>query len=143
MNSVNLYLGTKSLHIVAIISWMAGVLYYYRLLIYHCEHRDDSKISQLLSKMERRLYQYITVPAMSVAVISGICLIVITPDWMRQKWLHWKLLMVLFLIVSTFYGGSFLKGLPAGITSRKLRVLNEVPTLLMVIIVTLVVFKFS
>jgi putative membrane protein len=140
------YLFWKWLHIVAVISWMAGILYLYRLLIYHCERgRTDRTIHELLSLMEMRLYRYITIPAMWVAVIAGLTMIAIAPALGQTGWFAGKLVMVFLLIGTTLYGGFLHRKAandPANLPgSSKLRFLNEVPTLLMLAIVALVVFK--
>ena len=141
-----MYLWMKWLHIVAVIAWMAGILYLYRLLIYHRERGVTSReIHDLLCIMERRLYRYITVPAMVVAAIAGLTMIWLTPSLMSGGWLSAKLAFVVLLVLSTVAAGNISKRaaidpqtLPA---SRSLRIANEVPTLLMMVIVGLVVFK--
>jgi putative membrane protein len=141
-----MYLWMKWLHIIAVISWMAGILYLYRLLIYHRERGVGARdIHELLSLMEYRLYRYITVPAMWVAAVAGFAMIGLNPELLQGKWLHVKLAAVAFLIVSTVVAGKISaraaadpSSLPA---SRTLRIANEVPTVLMMVIVGLVVFK--
>lgn len=141
-----MYLWMKWLHIVAVIAWMAGILYLYRLLIYHRERGVTSReIHDLLCVMERRLYRYITVPAMVVAAIAGLTMMGLNPALLAGNWLTVKLALVALLIVSTVAAGGISKRaavdpatLPA---SRSLRIANEVPTLLMMFIVGMVVFK--
>lgn len=141
-----MYLWMKWLHIISVISWMAGILYLYRLLIYHRERGVESKdIHDLLSLMEYRLYKYITVPAMTVATIAGFWMIWLNPSLFEGTWLTLKLLFVGFLILSTVVAGKITKNaavdprtLP---TSKTLRFANEVPTILMMLIVGMVVFK--
>ncbi|NDE16254.1 TIGR00701 family protein [bacterium] len=140
------YLFWKWLHIVAVIAWMAGILYLYRLLIYHSERgQAEPSTHQLLSLMEMRLYRYITVPAMLVAVSAGLTMVAIAPGLARTGWFGTKFALVMFLILVTLYAGKLHRDgatdpgkLPA---SRTLRILNEVPTFLMLLIVGLVVFK--
>ncbi len=138
------YLTLKWLHIVAVISWMAGILYLYRLLIYLVENIDNPDNQKLLQIMANRLYRYITMPAMGITWIAGFGIVIASPG-VIAGWFHVKFLMVLFLTFSTIYSKRILgrierreTNLP---TSKKLRVLNEVPTLLMFIIVGLVIFK--
>jgi len=134
------------LHIVSIISWMAGVLYLYRLLINHRERGTQSKDNhELLIGMESRLYRYITMPAMGVAIIAGTVMIFLNPDLMKMGWLHVKLTAVFLLIGATVYCKPLMRraakdpaALPPG---RTLRILNEVPTIFMLIIVWMVVYK--
>lgn len=141
-----MYLWMKWLHIIAVISWMAGILYLFRLLIYHKERGVEvSSIHELLSLMEFRLYRYITVPAMLVAVCAGLIMISLSPVMLVSGWLKWKLAFVLLLVVVTMKAGSLVRLgardpslLPSG---RDLRIANEIPTVLMMVIVGLVVFQ--
>ncbi len=141
-----MYLWMKWLHIVAVISWMAGILYLYRLFIYHREKGVDSReIHDLLCVMEWRLYRYITVPAMIVAAIAGGLMIWMMPEMLNTGWLQAKLVFVGLLIGSTYAAGGIMKRAavdPKTLPSSKaLRFANEVPTLLMCLIVGMVVFK--
>lgn len=146
VNLADTYLFWKWLHIVAVISWMAGILYLYRLLIYHSElGRSQPSIHELLSLMERRLYRYITVPAMTVAVAAGLFMVGLAPQIGQTGWFGAKFILVLILILATLYAGKLHQAgsldpgrLPR---SKALRYLNEVPTILMLAIVALVVFK--
>jgi putative membrane protein len=125
---------------------MAGILYLYRLLIYHRERGVVNKdIHELLRIMEVRLYRYITLPAMLISAAAGLWMIILQPDLLQGRWLGMKLMFVVCLMVSTLYAGGLVRRassqpqtLP---TSRYLRFANEVPTLLMLVIVGLVVFK--
>ncbi len=140
------YLILKSVHLVAIISWMAGILYLFRLFVNHAEKGlVDENIHRLLCSMEEKLYRFITVPAMSCAWMAAIAMIVLVPGLLGGRWLHFKLLFVILLSAFTIYGGQLLRRfknrhpqLPSG---KTLRILNEVPTLLMIVIVLLVVFR--
>lgn len=124
---------------------MAGILYLFRLLVYLAERGSEPKVHELLSLMARRLYRYITLPAMVVSFVAGIGMIVSLPSLMTQGWLHAKLALLVVLASTTFYAG-VLTGrferkdvrVPSG---KALRFLNEVPTLLMMIIVGLAVFR--
>lgn len=125
---------------------MAGVLYFFRLFVYHLEfgQRNES-IHDLLSMMERRLYRYITVPAMVVAVLAGIFMVYFNPGLLSQGWFHLKLLFAILLIGVTLYGQVLLRRFHLKqfqiFSSRHLRILNEVPTLLMILIVFLVIMR--
>jgi len=134
-----------ALHVIAIISWMAGILYLYRLLIYATERRAEHvKIEDLLQTMAYRLWKYITIPAMLIAWIAGITMLILNTGLFTQLWMQIKLASILLLTASTLYAGYlvhlFLKGkiLPK---SKTLRYLNEVPTLLMVVIVIMVIVR--
>lgn len=141
-----LYLWLKWLHIIAVISWMAGILYLYRILINHRERGlVNLEVHELLSLMERRLYRIITFPAMCVAIVAGLGMILSAPEMIRMGWLHVKLTAVVFLIGMTLWAGRLSQmaaidphTLPQ---SKTLRIANEVPALLMMIIVGMVVFK--
>ena len=140
------YLFLKWLHIIAIICWMAGILYLYRLLINHRMAGSSQKdVDVLLQGMERRLYVYITLPAMKVAVIGGLGMVALNHEIAKSTWFILKFLSVLILIASTIYAGILVKKARTDVaqipSSKVLRYLNEVPTLLMLIIVALVVFK--
>src|SRR5262249_13528341 len=123
---------------------MAGVLYLYRLLVYHAEE-DVAVVKERLQTMQRRLWRAITLPAMIVAVCAGLGMLALDPRYyLRAHWLHAKLAVVLALIYATAHAGRVVarmaRGEPVG-PGRRYRVLNEVPTLLMLLIVFLVVFK--
>lgn len=141
-----MYLWAKWLHINAVISWMCGVLYLYRLLINHREKGLASPdIHSLLTLMEYRLYRYITKPAMIVSIVAGTWMIVLMPEMLQTGWLRVKLACVVLLIGATLHGGKLTRvaakdpiQLP---TSKALRWANEFPTILMLIIVGMVVFK--
>lgn len=145
MNVQTAYSFALWLHIAAIISWMAGILYLYRLLIYHTEHRQHQDISALLEIMEGRLYRYITMPAMGVSYLAGFTMLALQPAWLSGGWLHIKLLSVAGLTVSTVYAGRIMRRFANEadyqLSSRTLRILNEVPTVFMLVIIWMVVFK--
>lgn len=134
-----------ALHVVAIISWMAGILYLYRLLIYATERRKEhASIENLLQIMSRRLYKAITVPAMIVSWIAGLTMLKFNSGLWSMTWMQLKIISVLLLTVSTLYAGYLVKALQKGHDLPKgktLRFMNEVPTLLMVIIVIMVIVR--
>ena len=140
-----MYLFAKWIHIVAIISWMAGILYLYRLFIYHVEYGvNNPEIEKLLTLMEKRLYQYITLPAMVVAWIAGLSMVILNTFFIHQQWFIVKFVSIIFLTLSTLYAGKIRASLlrkEINHSSKTLRFLNEVPTILMVIIVAMVVFR--
>ena len=140
------YLWLKWLHILAIISWMAGLLYLYRIFINIVDHASKSRDTyDVLVGMARRLFKYITVPACIVALITGFGMIGINHALAQSGWFMVKFVAVLGMLHFTAKGGVLVKRfanradqLP---TSRKLRILNEMPTLLLIIIVLMVIFK--
>ena len=134
-----------SLHLIAVISWMAGILYLYRLIVYHVEESEEI-VRTRFRVMERKLYRFITRPAMVVAAIAGLSMILLDPGYyLRQGWLWSKLVLVAALIGATLFAGRTVTRLAvAGAdvgSGKRFRMLNEVPTLLMILIVLLVVLK--
>ena len=139
------YLWFKWLHIVAVISWMAGILYLYRLLVYLAERGANADIKALLVLMARRLYKVITLPAMILAYVGGLAMVGLVPTIGHERWFMVKFVLVLlmthFTVKAGLLIGRFATDAPNLPHSKRLRWLNEVPTILMLIIVYLVVFK--
>ena len=142
-----LYPWMKTLHIIAAMSWMAGLLYLPRLMVYHTENAViDGEMDATFQVMEHRLYQYIMTPAMVATWLFGI-LLSLTPyviDW-QQIWPWVKLLSIILLTGFHHWLGARSKDFVLGknrISGRQFRLLNEVPTILMIIIVTSVVVKY-
>ncbi|CBS88204.1 protoporphyrinogen oxidase HemJ [Azospirillum lipoferum] len=139
-----LYEWIKALHVISIIAWMAGLLYLPRLFVYHCEVPAGSDTSERFKVMERRLLRAIMNPAMISAYVFGIAMIVLTPEWMKQGWLHAKLLFVLLLTVSHMMMAKWRREFAEDRNTRPqrfYRIANEVPTLLMIGIVIFVIVK--
>lgn len=139
-----LYDWIKALHVISVIAWMAGLLYLPRLYVYHCETATGSDSSERFKVMERRLLRAIMNPAMIATFVFGIALIVLNPGWMSQGWLHAKILLVLILAAVHGMMARWRKDFEADRNSRPqrfFRIMNEVPTLLMIGIVILVVVK--
>jgi putative membrane protein len=138
-----LYLWLKAFHVIAVIAWMAGMLYLPRLFVYHCDAPVGSAQSETFKVMERRLLKAIINPAMAVTWLLGLYL-VWDGGWFRSGWFHGKLLLV--LILSGLHGVYVrrLKEFAADRNTRPARyyrILNEVPTVLMIGIVILVIVK--
>ncbi|KAA0580257.1 protoporphyrinogen oxidase HemJ [Azospirillum sp. B21] len=139
-----LYEWIKALHVISIIAWMAGLLYLPRLFVYHCEVAAGSDTSERFKVMERRLLRAIMNPAMIAAYVFGIGMIVLTPEWMKQGWLHAKLLFVLLLTASHMMMAKWRREFAEDRNTRPqrfYRIANEVPTLLMIGIVIFVIVK--
>lgn len=137
------YLWVKALHIIAVISWMAGLLYLPRLFVYHCQAEVGSSHSETLKIMERRLYKAIMTPAMVVSLILGL-LLMAEIGAMSQGWFHAKALCLVGLIVSHFAMGRWKNAFAKdqNLHSEKyFRFMNEAPTLLMIAIVIFAVVK--
>jgi putative membrane protein len=135
----------KAFHIIAIIAWMAGLLYLPRLFVYHAESKTGSVQSETFKVMERRLLRYITTPAMLASWVLGLALAFSgVIDWSKDGWFHAKLFLV--LVLSAYHGllAKWTKDFALDRNTRSprfYRIANEVPTLLMVLIVILVVVR--
>ena len=142
---MNYYLLFKSLHLISVISWMAGLLYLPRIFVYHAENNNDKKTSDVFKIMEKKLYFYIMTPAMILSWIFGLLLIhSIGFQQLGQKWMVLKIIFVAFLTLYHFYLGSNLNKFKndQNIHSHKFyRLINEIPTLLLILIVFVVIFK--
>ena len=143
------YYWFKAFHLIGVVVWFAGLFYLVRLFVYHAEASELSEPAQSILKtqyqiMEKRLYNIITTPGMIVTVTMAIGLISVEPDILKSGWLHLKLGGVGLLLVYHFYCGRLIKQLEKNEskwTGQQFRALNEAPTILLVIIVLLAVFK--
>ena len=138
-----MYEWIKALHVIAVIAWMAGMLYLPRLFVYHCEAEAGSKQSETFKVMERRLLKAIMTPAMIVTWLAGLYL-AWTGHWFSAGWFHGKLLLVLLLSGAHGFLSRCARNFAAGRNTRSqkfYRIINEVPTVLMIGAVILVVVK--
>ena len=142
---MNTYLIFKSLHIITVISWMAGLLYLPRIFVYHVENNEEKKISDVFKVMEKKLYFYIMTPAMILSWLFGISLLhYLGIDQINQFWLKAKILLVVILTLYHLYLGKCLKDFAIDINKRSskfFRIFNEVPTILLILIIFVVIFK--
>ena len=142
---MNYYLLFKSLHLISVISWMAGLLYLPRIFVYHAENSDDKKISDIFKIMEKKLYIYIMTPAMILSWLFGLLLIYNTGfQQLGQTWMILKIIFVIFLTLYHFYLGKTLNQFKfdQNTHSHKFyRLINEIPTILLILIVFVVIFK--
>ena len=142
---MNSYLLFKSLHLIAVISWMVGLLYLPRIFVYHVENLEKKEATEIFKIMERRLYFYIMRPAMIATWLFGVILIYINGlDIFSQLWMHIKLTLVIFLTIYHEYLGICLKSLKLKTntkTSKFFRIINEVPTVILILIIFIVIFK--
>ena len=142
---MNYYLFFKSLHLISVISWMAGLLYLPRIFVYHAENSNDKKISDVFKIMEKKLYFYIMTPAMILSWIFGLLLIHSTGfQQLGQTWMVLKILFVILLTLYHFYLGKTLNQFKfdQNTHSHKFyRLINEIPTILLILIVFVVIFK--
>ena len=142
---MNSYLLFKSLHLIAVISWMAGLLYLPRIFVYHVENLKDKNTSLIFKTMERKLYFYIMMPAMILTWIFGLILISnLGFEVFSTLWIKLKLLLVVLLTICHFYLAKLLSDFKLNEntkSSKFFRVINEVPTILLILIVFIVIFK--
>ena len=142
---MNIYLTLKALHLIAIISWMAGLLYLPRIFVYHVENYEKKQTTEIFEIMENRLFNYIMRPAMLLSWILGIVLILIIGiESFSFLWLQMKLILVIFLSIYNEYLGRCLRLLKSGKNNRSskfYRIINEIPTILLIFIVFIIVFK--
>ena len=145
---MNTYLLFKSIHLIAVISWMAGLLYLPRIFVYHSESIANKKFGNLIltfKVMEKRLFNYIMNPAMIVSWIFGILLIhSIGFENFSSLWLKMKLLLVILLSVYHFFLFYCLKKFAENTnsySSKFYKIINEIPTILLILIILIVVFK--
>ena len=142
---MNIYLTFKALHLIAVISWMAGLLYLPRIFVYHTENQDEKQINKVFKIMEFKLYNYIMMPAMILSWIFGLILIgSIGFEQLHSTWLIIKLALVVVLTIYHFFLGNCLnkfKNDENKYSSRFFRIFNEIPTILLILIVFIFVFK--
>jgi len=142
---MNIYLTFKALHLIAVISWMAGLLYLPRIFVYHTENQEERQINKVFKIMEFKLYNYIMMPAMILSWIFGLILIgSIGFEQLHSNWLIIKLILVVVLTIYHFFLGNCLnkfKNDENKYSSRFFRIFNEIPTILLILIIFIVVFK--
>jgi protoporphyrinogen IX oxidase len=142
-NPTGLYLWLKALHVIAVIAWMAGMLYLPRLFVYHCEAEPGSKQSETFKVMERRLLRAIINPAMIVTWVVGLWLMW-AGGFLSSGWMHAKLLLVIAMSAMHGFLSRWVRAFAVDQNphSQKFyRFINELPTLLMIVIVILVIVK--
>ena len=142
---MNLYLTLKALHLIVVISWMAGLLYLPRIFVYHVENKEKKEATNIFELMEKRLFFYIMRPAMILAWIFGLILVYINGiEIFSQLWMQVKLVLVILLSAYNDYLGRCLVSLKNNSNSRSskfFRIINEIPTIMLIFIVFLAIFK--
>ena len=141
---MNLYLLFKSLHLIAVVSWMAGLLYLPRIFVYHSEASHESQ-KDVFKIMERKLYNYIMMPAMLLSWLFGVLLIhSLGFAVFAELWMQIKTVLVVILTYYHFLLGKYLNDFAINSnkkTSKFFRIVNEVPTIILIVVVFVVVFK--
>ena len=138
-----MFLLFKAIHIISVIAWMAGLLYLPRLFVYHSDTKikDNKDSSETFKVMERRLYRIIMNPSIALVWITGLYLFHLSGF---ETWLMIKTLLVIFMTIYHIFLGQCLRRFAEGknkFSQRFFRIINEIPTLIMIVIVFLVVFQ--
>jgi len=142
---MNTYLLFKSLHLISVISWMAGLLYLPRIFVYHAQNNSEPIISGVFKVMEKKLFFYIMTPAMILSWLFGLLLIhEIGFEQLGQTWMVLKLVFVILLTIYHLYLGSILNQFKLNLNQHShnfFRYINEIPTILLILIIFVVIFK--
>ena len=142
---MNTYLLFKSLHLISVISWMAGLLYLPRIFVYHSQNSSKPIITEVFKVMEKKLFIYIMSPAMILSWLFGLLLIhEIGFEQLGQKWMILKIIFVVILTLYHFYLGRILGQFKLDLNKHShkyYRLINEIPTLLLILIIFVVIFK--
>ena len=142
---MNTYLFFKSLHLISVISWMAGLLYLPRIFVYHSQNSSKPIMTEVFKVMEKKLFFFIMTPAMILSWLFGLLLIhEIGLDQLGQKWMILKLVFVVILTLYHFYLGRILGQFKLDLNKHShkfYRLINEIPTLLLILIIFIVIFK--
>ena len=142
---MNTYLLFKSLHLISVISWMAGLLYLPRIFVYHAENNSEIKTSEIFKVMEKKLFFYIMTPAMILSWFFGLLLInSIGFQQLGQTWMLLKIAFVVILTIYHFYLGRMVNQFKLdqnNHTHKFFRIINEIPTILLILIIFVVIFK--
>ena len=141
---MNLYLLFKSLHLIAVISWMAGLLYLPRIFVYHSEAEDKSQ-KTVFKIMERKLYNYIMMPAMMLSWLFGVLLIhSLSFSVFSELWMQIKIISVVILTYYHFTLGKYLNDFAIDNNQKSpkfFRIYNEIPTIILIVVIFIVIFK--
>ena len=142
---MNSYLLIKSLHLVSVIAWMAGLLYLPRIFVYHVENKDKKQATDIFEVMEKRLFYYIMVPSMILTWLFGILLVFLNGlEVLFQLWFQLKIILIFLLSIFNDYLRRCIYSLKNNTNTKSakyFRIINEIPTLLLILIVFIVVFK--
>ena len=142
---MNSYLLFKSLHLIAVVSWMAGLLYLPRIFVYHVENKEKKEATDIFEVMEKKLFFYIMRPAMIFTWIFGLILVYQNGiEIFSQLWIQIKIVLVILLSAYNDYLGKCLTSLKNNTnirSSKFFRTINEIPTIMLILIVFIVIFK--
>ena len=142
---MNTYLLLKSLHLISVISWMAGLLYLPRIFVYHVENKEKKEATDIFEVMEKRLFYYIMRPAMIFTWVFGLVLIYLNGiEIFSQLWMQLKIILVILLSAYNDYLGRCLANLKNSTNTKSakfFRIINEIPTIILIIVVFSAIFK--
>ena len=142
---MNSYLLFKALHLIAVVSWMAGLLYLPRIFVYHVENIEDENQSKTFKTMERKLFNYIMMPAMFLTWLFGLALIHnLSFSVFSEFWMQIKIISILILTHYHFTLGKYLRNFAVDNnqkSSRFFRIYNEIPTIILIVVIFVVIFK--
>ncbi|MCK6691487.1 MAG: CopD family protein [Thermoanaerobaculia bacterium] len=149
MEVANWYSVSKAMHLIGMVSWMAGLFYLVRLMVYHAEARvlpDPQReiLTRQYNLMEWKVYKIILKPAVVITWVFGVLMLILQPIWLQQAWMYGKLVFVLLLTGYTYYCKVHIRHLESNtsaFTHVHYRVMNEVPTIILVSAVFLAVFR--
>lgn len=140
-----MYLWIKALHIIFMVSWMAVLFYLPRLFVYHAENKDNKEFVKIVKIMEKRLFYVIGIPAFVITLITGLIMIFINPELFKSGgWLHAKLTLVALLIAYFFHNEYVRRKFEreeCNKTGKFFRMYNEIPTVILILIVILVIVR--
>lgn len=139
-----MYLWLKAFHIISMVAWFAGLFYIFRLFVYHAKFKSNPDICAAYQTMEYKLIYFISHPAMLATLVFGIWMLVLNPALFSQRWMHLKLTGVVVLMGYQFFAGITRRRFAKGdffLSERACRLINEVPTLVLIWVVILVVIR--
>jgi len=141
---MNFYNVIKAVHIIAVVSWFAGCFYIFRLFVYHVQNRMSQDTNRVFEVMEKKLLKIIMNPALALVFVTGVGMLILSPQWLKMGWLHIKLLFFFVLVGYHFFALHIQKKFFRGefiLTEKQCRIMNEIPTLVLIISVLMVVLK--
>lgn len=134
----------KALHLITMVCWFAGLFYMFRLFVYHAKNQTNKSNTNLLKQMAFKLFYYITTPSMVLTLLFGMLLLMHIPVYLHVPWFHVKMLFILILLVYHYFVGytlhKFMKD-EIFLSAKQCRIINEIPTVLLIIIIGLAVLK--
>jgi putative membrane protein len=144
VSNPNVYLWIKSLHVISLVAWFAGLFYIFRLFVYHVQNKGSLDMSRVFKTMELKLLRIIVLPASIATILTGTSLVWMEPLWLKQGWFHVKILFVIFLMIYQWVAFLTRKQFERDnfiFTERQCRIINEVPTIILAVVVLMVILK--